>query len=385
MPERVQVFRMETRDDLPGGDLGRHVRGETRPETAFKRPGLPPWVPLIDNPVLATEQAARDMRAALDARPPGGKRPAKCIDLVFDLRVLCNHVDPNPHESDDHPPGVWTLGDVKRWAREVLDLVKKTCPDAPIASACLHLDENSVHVHIELAPIARDGDKVRLGNAPIREALARKSSRFEKANARAKENARKKAEAAAEKARKEGKTARAFRERADGVYLGFKEVMSLAQDAYFEHIGQSWGLERGKRGSKRLHQAVDRSKGMEQKLRSLEEAISTSETRLQKVNREIAEQQAAADEAREQRERDEEKSRHKLNEIRREEEHLAKITLEKSLEWLEFDEQVTDAKKELQRICDDSEIKSMQLDELRRQETELAEKKRAPRDRHRRT
>ena len=297
MPERVQVFRMETRDDLPGGDLGRHVRGETRPETAFKRPDLPAWVPLIDNPVLATEQAARAMRAALDARPPGGKRPAKCIDLVFDLRVLCNHVDPNPDESDDHPPEVWTLGDVKRWAREVLDLVKETCPDAPIASACLHLDENSVHVHIELAPIARDGDKVRLGNAPIREALARKSSRFEKANARAKESARKKAEAATEKARKEGKTARAFREKPDGVYLGFKEVMSIAQDTYFEHIGQSWGLERGKRGSKRLHQKVDRSKGMEQKLRSLEEAISTSETRLQKVNREIAEQQAAADEA----------------------------------------------------------------------------------------
>lgn len=278
---RFTVFRIETRDELPGGDLGRHIRGETRPETAYTRPGLPPWV------MLARDDGASDeMRRHLAARPPGGKPPAKCLDLVIDLRVKCDNVvpdeqKPTPEQLREMVAGVrpWTLGAVTMWGNDVVKWIRdKVIPDARIACACIHLDEKSVHIHIEIAPIVKAADgHVRLGNAPVRAAFARRADGFEAANDKA-QRARK---------RESEKRGRPFREERSGVYVDFKEAMSLAQDAYHEEIGLSYGLRRGVRGSRRVHETIDRTKGLEAKMEAMEREERELNARKEQLQREL--------------------------------------------------------------------------------------------------
>ena len=279
--QRFAVFRIETRDELPGGDLGAHIRGETRPETAYTRQGLPPWVMLTRD-----DGASGEMRCRLSARPPGGKPPAKCLDVVVDLRVSCDEIVPDEQEptheqlkemvSGTRP---WTLGAVTMWGKDVLEWIRdEVIPDARIACACIHLDEKSVHIHIEIAPIVKtpDGD-IRLGNAPVREAFARRATEFKAANDKAK-RARK---------RELDRKGRPFRKERSGMYVNFKTAMSLAQDAYHEKFGQAFGLKRGLRGSKRVHEAIDRTKGLEAKIEAMEREEHQMRARKEQLQREL--------------------------------------------------------------------------------------------------
>ena len=226
------------------------------------------------------------MRDLLAARPPGGKPPAKCIDLVIDLRVSCDDVvqdarTPTPDELQDMVEGrhPWTLGAVKQWGELLVAWIREEIlPDAPIACACIHLDEKSVHIHFEIAPIVKTTDgTIRLGNSPVREAMARRATEFEAVNSKAKILRK-------QEYHRKGKR---FREDRFGIYVGFKKAMSLAQDAYHDKFGRRYGLERGMRGSKRLHEAIDRTKGLEAKVKAMEREETELRQRRARLHQEL--------------------------------------------------------------------------------------------------
>ncbi|MCY4213097.1 MAG: hypothetical protein OXF68_05680, partial [Gammaproteobacteria bacterium] len=82
-------------------------------------------------------------------------------------------------------------------------------------------DERSPHVHILLTPIVRHMDGLSLGINAVKDSLAAPPVGLQKLKGK------------------------------------HRDSMSRMQDAYYEQVGQRFGLERGEKGSQKSHEAVD--------------------------------------------------------------------------------------------------------------------------------
>ena len=217
-----QVLRMEARSNpiASTSHLLQHILGEIRPRNAVARPGLPA-VSVLVNEVDAA-------RAAMDAelaKPRRGARPCPALDFIF--------AGPPPHDS----PYAWKRAGVDAWAEATLDWVRAYCPDAPVAAAAVHWDERSPHMHLLLAPIVREGAKVRLGIKAIRKRLA--------SGVQAPQ-------------RKRGQ---------------HRDELSAVQDAYHKHVAAQFGLNRGNTQSTARHVKVDALEGAQRRLNDLKGSV----------------------------------------------------------------------------------------------------------------
>ena len=213
-----QILRMEARSNpiANTSHLVQHILGEIRPRNAVPRPGLPA-VSVLVNDVDAA-------RAAMDAelaKPRRGAHPCRAVDFIL--------AGPPPHDG----PYAWKRAVVDAWAEATLDWVRTYCPDAPVAAAAVHWDERSPHMHLLLAPIVREGAKVRLGIKAIRKRLA---SGVEAPQ------------------RKRGQ---------------HRDELSAVQDAYHKHVARRFGLERGNTQSTARHVKVDALEGAQRRLNDL--------------------------------------------------------------------------------------------------------------------
>ena len=217
-----QVLRMEARSNpiANTSHLVQHILGEIRPKNAVARPGLPAASVLVNDVDAA--------RAAMDAelaRPRRGAHPCPAVDFIF--------AGPPPHDG----PRAWKKEVVDAWAETTLAWVRDYCPDAPVAAAAVHWDERSPHMHLLLAPIAREGEKVRLGIKAIRKRLA---------------------SGVPAPKRKRGQ---------------HRDELSAVQDAYHEHVTRRFGLGRGNLQSTARHVKVDALEGTERRLNDLKGSV----------------------------------------------------------------------------------------------------------------
>ena len=217
-----QVLRMEARSSPidSTSHLVQHILGEIRPRNAVPRPGLPA-VDVLVNDVDAA-------RAAMDAelaRPRRGAHPCPAVDFIF--------AGPPPHDG----PCAWKVEVVETWASTTLAWVRRYCPDAVIAAAAVHWDERSPHMHLLLAPIVREGEKVRLGIKAIRKSLA---------------------SGVPAPKRKRGQ---------------HRDELSAVQDSFQKHVGARFGLRRGNTQSTARHVAVDALEGTQRRLNDLKGSV----------------------------------------------------------------------------------------------------------------
>ena len=217
-----QVLRMEARSNpiTNTSHLVQHILGEIRPKNAVPRPGLPAASVLVNDVDAA--------RAAMDAelaRPRRGAHPCPAVDFIF--------AGPPPHDG----PRAWKKEVVDAWAETTLAWVRDYCPDAPVAAAAVHWDERSPHMHLLLAPIAREGEKVRLGIKAIRKRLA---------------------SGVPAPKRKRGQ---------------HRDELSAVQDAYHEHVTRRFGLGRGNTQSTARHVKVDALEGTQRRLNDLKGSV----------------------------------------------------------------------------------------------------------------
>lgn len=214
MPGNIQVLRFEPRKQL---DIKLHLHqlGELRPTSARA----------LDTPAhvyFNNFQAARDALTAAIAARKGvrGPKPHHALDLVL-----------------AGPPGFkteheWPEEKVHAWGRDcVAWAVDLMGPNTVFSSAALHYDEGSPHLHLLCVPIDSEG---KLGwKSVLREATERLNG---------------------------------------GVPLPRKKGgdYGFVQDHLYETVSRHYGMERGQKGNRVTHQAIDRLKGAERSIQIIE-------------------------------------------------------------------------------------------------------------------
>ena len=305
------VIRLEATRDLPDRALVKHVLGLRRPASAFVRPQIGVAVVRISDAGAHVETSRRDLRKEVRAfreaerrardvaaAQRGGKRPSLAISWL-----LAGGPDTNDVHADqstipaDSPATLaesrpWTLADCLDYGRTCHHLLREALPSGRWIGA-LHLDEKAVHYQAEMVGIVVDETgKTRVGNAVIRESLARLAPDFAAENARIYEKLRRR-EAAAEKreaaARAAGGTPKKRRRwidrGPDHPYLTAEAQMRLIHDLYAVRFAR-FGIVRGKGGRKQHHERVDRGKAMVAKLTAVQRATeATAEREREAVER----------------------------------------------------------------------------------------------------
>ena len=144
---------------------------------------------------------------------------------------------------------------MRRWALRSLAAIRRGLgPRSVIVAAAWHGDERSPHLHVQAVPIDSQG---RLGWAHVQEEWAVRAGL-----------APPEAEPPGEyfgKVKREGKWVEKAREPMSAAEVGRSRArrsaeMSALQDFMHERAGARYGLDRGQRGSRRRHQAVDRAR-----------------------------------------------------------------------------------------------------------------------------
>ena len=284
-----QVLRLEAREGLDSALL-RHIRCETRPETAIDRTdrGIAN-VCIADN----VEPAKRVLEEAWAARGKRrGRRPAGAVEFVFGVGPP---YQPNPAWEDTieaaredrlallneketaarlkaaaaakEKLSQW-VEDSKSWtderrqlaAQAVVKWLHKAWPDIVIAAAWLHQDETSPHVHA--LAVAKVGDE--MGIRAVRRQLAGLPLK--------------------------GRV---------GKNTAVTE-MSKVQSAYYEAVGEPFGMARGQIGSAARHQKIDRNRAAAAKLREaqkLREQLAAERKALEVEREQLKRDRAAAREA----------------------------------------------------------------------------------------
>ena len=197
----------------------------------------------IERQLLAADRVMREELA----KPRRGKAPCRSLEFLF--------AGPPAWDSSE----AWPPERVMEWARATLEFVRMALPHATIAAASLHLDERSPHIHVTIAPIVRDGKRVRLGARAVRGALAKLAPpREEKLKAQ------------------------------------FRDELSRAASAYAHHVGQHFGLEPPRPGRGAQHVDVDsiegarrRAEDNEQRAREAEERERAADERLADLQRQV--------------------------------------------------------------------------------------------------
>ena len=247
----AQVVRM-ARVGGAGGGLGKHIDGETRPESAAPREldeggekvALEPVVLLDEEGEQIDQAAAKERVGAAQAymqkcrrKKTRGRQPMGATTWVF--------AGPPRYDGEKERP--WSSERVRAWSKDCVKwLVDRAGPGSRLAHCALHQDEGAPHLHATLIVADEQG---RLGWNRVR-------NRFTV----------------------EGKTG--------------KLLMSGLQDNFHETVGQKHRLERGEVGSGREHAPVDRELGI--RIRVEEERNRTHVAKVQAGKR-IAEVLAQAD------------------------------------------------------------------------------------------
>ena len=163
-----------------------------------------------------------------------------------------------------------------------------------------------MHLHFEIvACVVQPDGTVRVGNAPVREALVRLAAGFDAANAKARERLRKreaKAVKAAERAKAAGRKPRK-RQRwidhgPDAMHVDYREQMRLLHDLYADRFAD-FGIVRGASDAKRRYrEPIDQDKADAARERSLEREATAARAalrdELERERRDVADELAQA-------------------------------------------------------------------------------------------
>ena len=163
---------------------------------------------------------------------------------------------PPPFEAPDRWPKEKVLDWAEKSAAWAEAFFKSGSGDAVIATASLHLDETSPHLHVLAAPLVRDSKGAK---------FAWKQIRRKAASAVAGERV-----------------------------TNWHRHGEIIQDAYHAKVGSQFGLGRGERGSKRRHAEPDRVAGLQTRVRGTERL---ARERVAAAERETAARVAAAEKA----------------------------------------------------------------------------------------
>ena len=294
MPEGI--LRLEATRELPSDKLVNHVLGIVRPDTAYTRKWLGVGVQVLGAPLgvdLVEDEAARaafleDLHAAgrlaveRDAAKKGGKLASLGMSWLFTGGPETNELHRDSSTIPDDAPATlaagrpWTLADCEDYARTCIGLLTEACPGMHYIAAW-HVDEKRVHVQAESVAMVDDTDRgFRIGNAGVREGLARLAPEFEDRNAKAratlvaKEAKAQARDQAARDAKRKPRRRRRFVDKgSDHVYLDEKMQMRLVHDAYAARV-ERFGIVRGEGGPGKHYRRIDRDKGMQSKFDAME-------------------------------------------------------------------------------------------------------------------
>lgn len=223
-----------------GGGLGKHIDGETRPESAAPREldveggekvELEPVVLLdVEGEQIDQEAAKERVRAAQGymqkcrRNKTRGRQPMGAATWVF--------AGPPRYDGEKEPP--WSAEKVRAWSKDCVKwLIDRAGPGSRLAHCALHQDEGAPHLHATLIVADEQG---RLGWNRVRNRFTVK-----------------------------GKTGQL--------------LMSGLQDNFHAAVGRKHGLERGEVGSGREHAPVDRELGI--RIRVEEERNRTHDAKVQ--------------------------------------------------------------------------------------------------------
>ncbi len=276
----IQVVRFELRASLDA-PLFDHVRGLTRPPTAYGVEGSPA------EPEPPGEEATREVRDAYRTARLAWRedrlKELQAAGLILDLGGV--GLDAGRETIAAHRPAKGTPGrrakpilDVmiagpyprgdpremspqrrRRWARETLRwLQKRVGPDMVLITATAHFDETAPHLQALFVPIHAG----KLAWKGVRDAAAERIR--------------------AERGPQPGRKSRSFR-----------DSYRLLQDDYHEHVGAPHGLARGEIGSEAAHTSIDRTKAAEHKARLAEEQAAAAERRAELARATIKESREA--------------------------------------------------------------------------------------------
>ena len=239
---KAGFLKLKGRATLPVG-LQKHLEGRetARPDEALERRGVERSIDLGAEPERA-RLVVGEALAARAATRKGGRPPLQCIDALMSGPPAWNAADAWPLETVD----AWSR-DAVTWLRSVLP------PDTPLATAHLHTDETSPHVHACFPPALADAKGVT--------ALS-----WKRVNAY-------------------------MAEKAAGhiVKPGPAEMRAL-QQSYFENVGRKYGLGRGKVGAKIEYAPLDRTEGLKRRMAGAEARVAEEIQRRTAVESEAAEE-----------------------------------------------------------------------------------------------
>lgn len=206
--------------------------------------------PLPRSPAVEAGRKAAT-KALAKAKGRRGRRPKALVDgLVAGPPPF----ERNPADPTSEPP--WTLDQIKGWGAAVLEALREGLgPACEIVAACVHLDENSPHLHFQAIPIDGEGE---LGFARVRNAWARRAGlgppeADQKGALGADGKPRKRLRSAAEVGRSQDYASAAA---------------SAIQSWFHGRVGKPFDLDRGEVGSRRTHRAVDQLAGVERRLQA---------------------------------------------------------------------------------------------------------------------
>ena len=277
----IQVVRFELRASLDA-PLYDHVRGLTRPPTAYGVEGAPAEPePPGDEATREVRDAYRTARLAwreerlkelhaaglivdlggigleaarekiVEHRPAKGTRGRRAKPIL-DVMIAGPHAHGDPEEMRPERR--------KRWARETLQwLQERVGPDMVLVTASAHFDETAPHVQALFVPI-HDG---KLAWKAVRDAAAQRIRD--------------------ERAPEPGRKSR-----------GFRDAYRTLQDDYHAQVGVHYGLARGEVGSEATHAQIDRAKAARGELRTAREAWQRESEAAEQAVREAADREAAA-------------------------------------------------------------------------------------------
>ena len=223
-----------------GGGLGKHIDGETRPESAAPREldveggekvALEPVVLLDGEGEQIDQETAKERVGAAQGymrecrrKKTRGRQPMGATTWVF--------AGPPRYDGEKEPP--WSAEKVRAWSKDCVEwLVDRAGPGSRLAHCALHQDEGAPHLHATLIVADEQG---RLGWNRVRNRFTVK-----------------------------GKTGQL--------------LMSGLQDNFHEAVGRKHELERGEVGSTREHAPVDRELGI--RIRVEEERNRTRDAKVQ--------------------------------------------------------------------------------------------------------
>ena len=223
-----------------GGGLGKHIDGETRPESAAPREldveggekvALEPVVLLDGEGEQIDQETAKERVGAAQGymqkcrrKKTRGRQPMGATTWVF--------AGPPRYDAEKEPP--WSAEKVRAWSKDCVEwLVDRAGPGSRLAHCALHQDEGAPHLHATLIVADEQG---RLGWNRVRNRFTVK-----------------------------GKTGQL--------------LMSGLQDNFHAAVGRKYDLERGEVGSAREHAPVDRDLGI--RIRVEEERNRTRAAKVQ--------------------------------------------------------------------------------------------------------